>query len=289
MTLRYNHWGGIKLSSFLARNKIFYLSPATLNRVKKRLSGLIKKRKLKLAVSYEFINPNDAWSLDFLSFNWGNHRLYILIIIDDCSRYLLNWSITTEETNEVVKKLLCETFLIFRAPAVLKSDNGPPFKEELNSFLHELAIEHYPNPVRRPSFNGKTERHNKEVRLAVEAAAKEAEVEGMVNIIGRSFHEYNYLRPHQALGGATPYECYVGLGDEIKARIEFVKEQDLFFKAMKQKRKIWIPGWPDPDYVPGKLFIPGNLQNKNKGLIVPVKSKKTRGKSIGFVRQTLHL
>ena len=289
MTLSYNRWGGVKLSSFLARNSVFYLSPATLNRVKKRLSGLIEKRKLKLAVSYEFINPNDTWSLDFLSFTWGHHRLYILTIIDDRSRYLLNWSITTEETTEVVKKLLRETFLIFGAPRILKSDNGPPFREELNSFLHKLAIEHYPNPVRRPSFNGKTERHNKEVRLAAETAAKEPQVESMVNIIGRSFHEYNYLRPHQALGGATPYECYAGLEDAIKAHVESVKERDLYRKEMMLKRAIWIPGSPDPDYVPGKLSIPSSSQDKNQGLIVPVKSKKTRGETIGFVRQSLHL
>jgi len=289
MTLCYNHWGGVKLSSFLARNKIFYLSPATLNRIKKRLTGLVQKKKLKLAVSYEFIDPNDTWSLDFLSFNWGHHLLYILVIIDDSSRYLLNWSITTEATSEVVRKLLCETFLIFGAPKVLKSDNGPQFREELKSFLQELAIEHYPNPVRRPSFNGKTERHNKEVRFAVEKAAQTAEVDHMVSIIGRSFHEYNYLRPHQALDGVTPYERYKGLDDAIKARIDFVKEQDLQRKASRQQRAIWIPGEPVPGYTPLKLIIPGSSQEKVKGLIVPVKSKFTRGKTIGYVRQSLHL
>ena len=289
MTLRYNHWGGVKLSSFLVRNKVFYLSPATLNRIKKKLTGLVQRKKLKLAVSYEFINPNDAWSLDFLTFTWGHHRLYILVIIDDCSRYLLNWTIVTEATSELVRKLLCETFLIFGAPKILKSDNGPQFREELKSFLRELSIEHYPNPVWRPTYNGKTERHNQEVRFAVEKAAKAAGVESMVSTIGHSFHEYNYLRPHQALGGSTPYERYTGLDEEIRARIELVKEQDLFRKAMKLKRTIWIPGKPDPDYVPGKLIAPGNSQTKEKGLIVPIKSKMTRGKTIGYVRQSLHV
>lgn len=111
----------------------------------------------------------------------------------------------------------------------------------------------------------------------------------MVSIIGRSFHEYNYLRPHQAFGGATPYERYTGLDEEIKARMEFVKEQDLFRKAMKLKRSICIPGKPDPGYVPSKLITPGNSQAKEKGLIVPIKSKTTRGKTIGYVRQSLYV
>ena len=289
MTLSCNHWGGVKLSSFLAKNKVFYLSPATLNRIKKRLTGLVKKKKLKLAVSYEFINPNDAWSLDFLAFKWGHHRLYILLIIDDSSRYLLNWTVTAEATEALVKALLTETFLIFGAPKVLKSDNGPQFREGLSLFLENLGIEHYPSPKKHPTYNGKTERHNKEVRFAVKIASQAADPETMISIIGRSLYEYNYLRPHQALGGPTPYEQYIGLGEEMKARIEFVKEQDLFRKAIKRKRAIWIPGKPDPDYVPGKLFIPGNSQNKEKGLIVPIKSKKTRGKTIGYVRQSLHV
>ena len=289
MTLFYNHWGGVKLSSFLAQNEVFYLSPATLNRIKKKLSGLVKKKSLKLAVSYEFINPNDAWSLDFLTFTWGNHRLYILLIIDDSSRYLLNWTVATEATEALVRELFTETCLIFGAPQVLKSDNGPQFREGLSDFLNKLGIEHYPSPKKRPTFNGKTERHNEEVRFAVEKAAKTDDPEAMISVIGRSFYEYNYLRPHQALGGVTPYVRYCGLEEMIKARIEFVKEQDPYRRAMKRKRTIWLPGCPDPDYIPGKLFIPGNSQNKEKGLIVPIKSKMTRGKTIGYVRQSLHL
>ncbi len=289
MTLFYNHWGGVKLSSFLAQNKVFYLSPATLNRIKKKLSGLVEKKKLKLAVSYEFINPNDAWSLDFLSFKWGSHTLYILVIIDDCSRYLLNWTITTVATEELVRKLLSETFLIFGTPQVLKSDNGPQFREGLTDFLKRLGIEHYPSPIKKPQFNGKTERHNQEVRSAAEKAAGASSVDNLISIIGRSFYEYNYLRPHQALGGVTPHERYSGLEEAIKARIEFVKEQDPYRKANRQKRAIWLPGKPEPGYMPGKLFVPGSSQKKVKGLIVPVKSKFTRGKTIGYVRQSLHL
>jgi len=289
MTLFYNHWGGVKLSSFLAQNEVFYLSPATLNRIKKKLTGLVKKKKLKLAVSYEFINPNDAWSLDFLTFKWGRHRLYILLIIDDCSRYLLNWTVTTEATEKLVRELFTETCLIFGAPQVLKSDNGPQFREGLSSFLEKLGIEHYPSPAKRPTFNGKTERHNEEVRFAVEVASQAADAESMISIIGRSLYEYNYLRPHQALDGVTPYVRYCGLEDSIKARIEFVKEQDLYRKAIKRKRAIWMPNSPDPDYVPSKLFVPGSPQKKIKGIIVPIKSKKTRGKTIGYVRQSLHL
>ncbi len=288
MTLLYNHWGGVKLSNFLALNNIFYLSPATFNRIKKKLTGKVKKKQLKLAVSYEFIDPDDAWCLDFLTFNWGHHKLYILLIIDDCSRYLLNWTVTTQETGEQVRALLSETFLIFGTPKVLKSDNGPPFREELSSFLAKLDIEHYNSPKKRPIFNGKVERCNKDIRFTVRVAAKSAEADQLISIIGRSVHEYNYLRPHQALEGVTPYARYEGLDKMFKARIKYVKEQDPYRKARRRKNAIWIPGKPDPDYVPKKLILPESANHQRKGLIVPIKSKRTRGKTIGYVRQSLH-
>ena len=152
ITLKHNNWGGQKLSDYLLLNGFSYLSPATLNRIKKHLKGLIREKDLKIAVSYEFLSVNEAWSLDFLEFMWGPHKLYILTILDDTSRYLLNWTITTEATTELVKELLKETFLIFGAPRLLKSDNGPQFRQELAIFLAKLEIEHYPSPYRRPAF-----------------------------------------------------------------------------------------------------------------------------------------
>ncbi len=287
-TLHYNIWGGQKLSAYLLQNGFCYLSPATLNRIKKYLGQVLKARDLKIPVSYEFINSGDAWSLDFLEFTWGLHKLFVLVIIDDYSRYLLNWTITTKATAALVQELLKETFMIFGAPKVLKSDNGPQFREELASYLKKMQIEHYPSPYRQPEYNGKTERQNKELRFAVKRAALTETIEECISIIGRSFYEYNYIRPHQALGGVTPYQRFSGFEDEIKARVQVFKERELQRKQRLVQRTLWVPGYPDPQYIPQKLVLPGQPEEKPKGLIVPVKSRKQRGKTIGYVRQSLH-
>ena len=248
----------------------------------------MSQKQLKLPISYEFINPNDAWSLDFLEFKWGDYVLYILTVLDDCSRYLLNWTVTTEPSTELVTELLKETFLIYGAPKVVKSDNGPEFRQKLAEFLEKRDIEFYPNPYHKPQFNGKTERQNKELRFAAERAASANTVEECISIIGYSFYEYNYIRPHQALGGVTPYQRYSGFEDDIKAKVKVFKEQEIQKKQRLLKRTLWVPGQPDPQYVPQKLVIPNQPENKPKGLIVPVKSKKHRKIIIGFVRQSIH-
>jgi len=240
-TLFYNTWGGVKLSTFLLNNGFCYLSPATLNRIKKRLTGHLKKKELKLAVSYEFINPNDAWSIDFLEFKWGNHKLYILTILDDCSRYLLNWTVTTEATTAKVQELLKDTFVLFGLPKNLKSDNGPQFREELVSFLEKFKIEHFPNPPMRPTYNGKTERHNEEVRFAVNRAVMTDTVEDLINVLGRSFYEYNYIRPHQALDG-VPLTCATAaLKRKLKPVLKFSKSRRCKGKNTHQKELSCFP------------------------------------------------
>ncbi len=287
--LTYPHWGGEKISRYLLKNQICYLSPATINRLKKRLWGSIDDKKLKIPVKYEFINPNDAWSMDFLEFKWGMYTLYILTNLEDNSRYLLNWNITTSPTLAMVAVLLKETFAIHGMPRVIKSDNGPQFREEFAAFLETMQIEHYPSPYYRASYNGKTERQNEELRFAARKATKAKTLEECVYMIGNSIYEYNYIRPHEALDGVTPYERFSGSEEQVKGSVRIFKEKERRRRKKEHwKGKLLLPGQPDPMESQKNLALLGRDDNKSKGIIVPVKSQNHTGKNIGRVRQTIH-
>lgn len=287
VSLGHHDWGEKKLSQFLVLNNICWLSPSTLGRIKKKLKEMLAGHKLTLPMSYEFINPNDAWALDFLQFEWGLHTLYILVILDDCSRFVLNWSVTSHPTTQLVKELLTETFAIYGLPKVVKTDNGPQFRKQLAEFLNNARIEHYPSPFRTPTFNGKIERLYGDIRTATESAGQASTIEECISIIGKALYEHNYIRPHQALGGITPYQRYAGLEEHIKEQIKRFKEQ---LKAQKTNKftakRLWTPGSPKTNHIQKNILLPGKSGNKTKGLIVPVKSKNTQGKIIGFVRQS---
>lgn len=283
--MKYPHWGGEKLSRYLLKNEICFLSPATLNRLKKRLQGEISEKKLHIPVKYEFINPNDAWSMDFLEFQWGVYTIYILTVLDDNSRYVLNWSITTNQTTEVAINLLQETFSLHGAPDLIKTDNGPPFREEFASFLEGFQIEHFPSPYYCPGYNGKTERQNKELRFAVNKAANAETLEECIYMIGYSFYEYNYIRPHEALKGVTPYEKFSGSEQEVSEKVRLFKEQE---QRRRKRYSLFIPGQPDPQEPKRELILQEGFENKSTGIIVPVKSKNSPGKNVGCVSQTIH-
>jgi transposase InsO family protein len=282
LTLQYPNWGEEKLSNFLVLNNISWLSPSTTRRIKKKAKEVLASKNLIPPMSYEFINPNDAWALDFLEFKWGKHTLYILPVVDDCSRYVLNWSITTHPTTQLVKDLLDETVSIYGLPKVIKTDNGSAFRKQFKKYLKALNIEHYPSPVRTPSYNGKVERLNLDLRDAANSAAKASTIEDCINIIGKAFYEHNYIRPHQALGGITPYQRYTGLEEQIKTQVKLFKEQQL---TNRGNNKLWAPGKSNSRNIQN-ILLPGQSGNKTQGLIVPVKSKQECGKTIGFVRQS---
>jgi len=286
LSLSHPDWGEKTLSNFLLLNNICWLSPSTLGRIKKKIKETLAGYNLIPAMSYEFINPNDAWALDFLEFKWGVHTLYILVVLDDCSRFVLNWTITSHPTAELVKELLSETFAIYGLPNVVKTDNGPQFRKELAEFLKVAEIEHYPSPFRTPTFNGKVERLNLDLRDVTETAGQASTVEECITIIGRALYEHNFIRPHQSLDGITPYQRYAGFEEHIKDQIRRFKEQQAQKTKTLAAKKFWVPGRPDPNHIHNKILLPGESGNNTKGLIVPVKSRNVQGKTIGFVRQS---
>ncbi|GJU26801.1 retrovirus-related pol polyprotein from transposon TNT 1-94 [Tanacetum coccineum] len=99
-----------------------------------------------------------------------NGKKYILVIIDDYSRY--TWTLflrSKDETPEVLKDFLTMIQRNLQAPVIsVRTDRGTEFlNKTLNAFFKEEGIEHQTSTPRTPEQNGVVERRN---RTLVEAA-----------------------------------------------------------------------------------------------------------------------
>ncbi|GKF26883.1 retrovirus-related pol polyprotein from transposon TNT 1-94, partial [Tanacetum coccineum] len=99
-----------------------------------------------------------------------NGKRYILVIVDDYSRY--TWTLfqsSKDETPEVLKYFLTMIQRNLEAPVIsIRTDNGTKFlNKTLNAFFKEEGIEHQTSTPRTPEQNGVVERQN---RTLVEAA-----------------------------------------------------------------------------------------------------------------------
>ena len=230
-------WGVKKLSQYLCRKEILYITSSTIWRIKKKLKEELDMDDIRINQRYEFIEPNDCWSIDFLEFDWQGDTLYLCLIMDDKSRYILDWSITASPTFEFVKELLEQTFERYGKPEVIKSDNGPQFRKKFENQLKEWMIEHHPSPTYCPSYNGKLERKNRDLREIIERFEDDASLEHIFSTIAGSIHEHNHIRPHQSLGGATPYQSYNGFADKVKAKMEAFKKREKRRKGFKVEKQ----------------------------------------------------
>ncbi|GJZ62313.1 retrovirus-related pol polyprotein from transposon TNT 1-94 [Tanacetum coccineum] len=92
-----------------------------------------------------------------------NGKKYILVIIDDYSRY--TWTLflrSKDETPEVLKDFLTMIQRNLQAPVIsVRTDRGTEFlNKTLNAFFKEEGIEHQTSTPRTPKQNGVVERRN---------------------------------------------------------------------------------------------------------------------------------
>ncbi|GJS46922.1 retrovirus-related pol polyprotein from transposon TNT 1-94 [Tanacetum coccineum] len=99
-----------------------------------------------------------------------NGKKYILVIVDDYSRYTWVYFLhSKDETPEIIKKFIAQAQLNYKAKVCkIRTDNGTEFKNAtLKAHYEKLGIMQQFSTARTPHQNGVVERHN---RTLVEVA-----------------------------------------------------------------------------------------------------------------------
>jgi putative transposase len=152
--------------------------------------------------------PNQRWSLDFVSDQFGcGRRFRILTVVDDFTRECVALVADTSLSGARVAR---ELDLVIKArgkPATIVSDNGPEFTSSaILAWSHQSGIDwHYIAPGKptqnafSESFNGKLrdELLNETVFVSLNHARHELAIWK---------DDYNRVRPHSAIGNITPFE-----------------------------------------------------------------------------------
>jgi transposase InsO family protein len=182
-----------------------------------RAKGLVTKRRRRApSVGYgpklsDFDGPNSVWCADFKGhFLVAGRHCHPLTISDGYSRLLLRCTGLRQTLHAPVQEIFDE----FGLPNVVRTDNGPPFASVTTGGLSRLAvwwIQLGILPERilpgHPEQNGRHERMHR--TLKAETARPAASSFAAQQRAFDSFkHEYNYERPHEALGQVEPAKHY---------------------------------------------------------------------------------
>jgi putative transposase len=150
--------------------------------------------------------PNHVWSYDFILDRTHDGRpLRMLVIIDEYTRECLSIDVDRRLNSQDVLFWLSELFIHRGSPAYIRSDNGAEFTAKaVRAWLERLRVQTLFIEPGSPwengyveSFNGKfrDELLNRELFYTL----TEAQV-----LVERWRRNYNWVRPHSALGYRPP-------------------------------------------------------------------------------------
>jgi putative transposase len=156
----------------------------------------------------EITRPNQVWCADITYIPMGRGFLYLVVIMDWYSRYVLSWRLSNTLDADFCVEALKEA-LRKGQPDIFNTDQGAQFTSEAftgvleshgvkismdgrGSYSDNLFIERLWRTVKYEEVYLKSYRDGKEAR----------------DEIGEYFRFYNTERPHQSMGYRTPAEVF---------------------------------------------------------------------------------
>ena len=210
------HWGGRKLHELLKREGHEGVPPASTITEVLRRNGRILKEESELReryVRFERERPNELWQMDHKGeFELGNGaKCHALPLVDDHSRYLVGLYACADRRGTTVREALTGAFRENGLPEEMLMDNGSPWGNDrehvytpLTVWLLRLEIRVIHGRAYHPQTQGKEERFNRtlgEDVLRWRSFSDHREAQAGFDAYRPV---YNEVRPHEALGMATP-------------------------------------------------------------------------------------
>lgn len=154
----------------------------------------------------EAAQPNDCWSLDFMSDSLTDGRSYrALNVIDDFNREGLAVEVDHSLPSARVVRVLDQVAEERGYPRKLRSDNGPEFiARALEAWAEENKVELAPIEPGKPTQNAYIERYNRTFRQEVLDVYAFGDLDEVRDESTRWLYQYNHDRPHLALDRVPP-------------------------------------------------------------------------------------
>jgi transposase InsO family protein len=191
-------------------------------------SSFDKKGPAKGARRFEAKRPGEMWQMDVAYVYLRKIPvLYLVVIIDDHSRYCVAAKLCRNQQAETLIAVLHHAVLEHGRPEKLLSDQGSGFyswsgeQTRFEEYLDDQEIEHLVAEPHSPQTQGKVERLIQTIRKELLRKVKFASFAEAQSQIQSFVQRYNLERPHQGIQGKRPADRFHGVvGDVERAESE---------------------------------------------------------------------
>jgi transposase InsO family protein len=173
---------------------------------------------------YEAVRPNHLWHLDFLHRHIHKQKVYLLLVLDDYSRFIVGGALWDGERVAAVMETFNDAVQRHGKPEKVMSDGGSAFYAwkgvgQFTKLLEEYEIDQI--VAKTPQNNGKCEVLNANVSKELFNQETFFDLGEAGRRLAAWIRFYNFRRTHHALGGLlVPADRYFGRADEVLAKIE---------------------------------------------------------------------
>lgn len=212
--------GARSIASYLAREGHPVPSVRTIHRVLVR-HGMVEaqpaKRPRSSWKSFEHAQPNACWQMDGTEWQLADgSTVEILAVLDDHSRTVLATAVALTENTSDAWACVQKAVRRHGRPAMFLTDNAAAYSArrrwggmcDFEAQLRQLGIAPVTSSPYHPQTCGKKEREWGTLKRWLRARPPAASIADLAQQVETYAAYYNHVRPHQALGGATPNERY---------------------------------------------------------------------------------
>jgi transposase InsO family protein len=230
---RFPDFGLRKVAQHLVRFAGLKVSPTTVRTTLRRQGVALTpparrvRRARPLPRRFERATPNQLWQSDITSLVLPRpgSRVYLTVFLDDHSRYVVSWALSSAQRGELVIEALRDGVARFGKPVEVLTDQGRQYfawrgKSDFQRELKKLGIAHVVSRSHHPETLGKCERLWETVQAELWSRCSPLDIGEARERLLHFFAHYNHFRPHQGIGGSVPADRFFGAESEVRAAIE---------------------------------------------------------------------
>ena len=235
-----------RLSYMMIDENVVAVSPSTVYRVLKE-AGLLSMKwrhtKAKGSGFQQPTQPHQHWHLDISYINFKGTFVYLVVLIDGYSRYIVHSELRTSVEALDVEILMERAREKFPAVSpVLITDNGPQFiSREFKSYLAMVGMTHRRTRFYYPQSNGKVERVMQTVKNEATRRRTALDFDELQKQISEYIEHYNTKRLHSSLGYVTPFDMLQNRQQDI-----FKEREHKLAEARRRRKELHHTAASDP-------------------------------------------
>lgn len=209
----YPQWGARKLVRLLWQEQGIVLAERTAEHILRR-AGLTKLQSQVVPVQrFERDACGQMLQMDFKGLP-QSVPYSILSVLDDHARFCFRFEPVPDKTRRSVQAVLWDLFGEHGLPWSMLMDNGDcwgSISKSLTKFevwLLKLGVQPLHGRPGHPQTQGKVERFHGTAKRELGTELIQPTIQDAKRICQAFTHRYNWIRPHDALGGKTPGATY---------------------------------------------------------------------------------